>query len=142
MKSFPTVPPEVWNFTANWKPWQRTLICPLLVSPVMYFFTLLLSCLATNSYWYLFKLDTSFYLQCSFFLVIGVTLINRFWVKIGLVWVLFFLILTLSLTVGIDWKGRVITMVQNPIALLLLMSVLGPVSSITETGRGRDSSVP
>lgn len=133
MKSFPTLPSSLWNFTSSWKVWQKILFCPLLVSPIIYFFTLLLSCLATNSFWYLFRIDTVFYLQCSFFWLVGITLVNRHWIKIGLGWVVFFLLLSLGLTTGIDWKGKVITMLQNPIAMLFLMSVLGPVHSISKS---------
>ncbi len=130
MKKFPTIPGTVWSFASGWKPWQRVLLCPLLVSPILYFSTLLIACITTNFYWYLFRIDTVFYLQCSFFYIVGVTLVNKYWLPIGLAWVIFFLVLTLAMTSGVDWRGRVITLVQNPVAMLMLMSILGSLHSV------------
>lgn len=142
MKSFPTVPPAFWRFTANWSRLQRLVFCPLIVSPILYFVSLRLACLVSNSYWYLFRFDQVFAFQSSLFFVVGLTLVNRYWFIIGTCWVLALTVLAVTVSVGVEWRKFLAALIYNPLAIVLLMSVLGPVSSITDTRRGRDSSGP
>ncbi len=118
-----------WKFTEGWHYWQRFFFLPPIVGFVVHVLTLFLTCILTNWYWYLWKFDLGFKFQVGFYAVVGFTLMNRHWLKIGTLWIASWSLLVLFklITETPDWRGFIAWSI-GPVALFAVMLLLGPMN--------------
>ncbi len=115
-----------WKQCGTWPTWAKRLFCPLIVAPFAYFIGLFFACILTNFYWYLFRIDTGFWLTSAVYWMVGIA----FTFNPRKVWLIFWLVVsavvTVVTTVGYDWKSWVCTAALLPLAVTLCYFALDP----------------